>query len=153
MAAAINLESQATRAIRVGVFVGLLEADERLLLVHRADWDMWCLPGGLLEHGESVTDAARRECYEELGLKVQLRCLVGVYSDPGSQVFSFRNGNCVQYVTIVFAGKIPRAPLRPDIAEVRAAGMFSQDQLPNLVPSHRLWIPDVFRASRGPFVR
>ncbi len=44
---------------------------------------MWALPGGLVEVGETVEEAAMREAKEETGLDVLLVDLVGVYSDPG----------------------------------------------------------------------
>lgn len=43
---------------------------------------MWALPGGFVEVGEAVENAAVREAKEETNLDVELERLVGVYSDP-----------------------------------------------------------------------
>ena len=42
----------------------------------------WALPGGFVDYGESVEQAAIREAMEETNLPVHLRELLGVYSDP-----------------------------------------------------------------------
>ncbi len=58
----------------VGVGV-LIEEDGRYLLVKRAaepDAGMWSIPGGLIEVGEKMADAAAREALEETGLTVEI---------------------------------------------------------------------------------
>ena len=64
----------------VGVGV-LIEKDGRYLLIRRAadpDKGMWSVPGGLVEVGERVKDAAVREAMEETGLRVELVDRLGV---------------------------------------------------------------------------
>jgi len=65
-----------------------VEHDGRLLLLRRAidpAYGTWTLPGGYVEIGETVEEAAVRETEEEAGLTPHLGSLLGVYSrpDPG----------------------------------------------------------------------
>jgi ADP-ribose pyrophosphatase YjhB (NUDIX family) len=66
----------------VGVFGIILDDQERVLLCHRRDYDLWNLPGGSLESGEAPWDAIVREVKEETGLEVEASRLAGVYSKP-----------------------------------------------------------------------
>ncbi|WP_300455159.1 NUDIX hydrolase [Desulfobacula sp.] len=43
----------------------------------------WVLPGGFVDRGETLEEAARREFLEETGLHTQINCLLGNYSYPG----------------------------------------------------------------------
>ena len=57
--------------------------DLGIVLVRRKNAPIgWALPGGFVEYGETVEQAAVREVKEETGLDVRLTGLLGVYSDP-----------------------------------------------------------------------
>jgi len=67
----------------------LPERDGSVLLTRRAinpGRGLWTFPGGFVDFGESVTDAAVRETLEETGLEVNLTGLFNVYTYPGSPV-------------------------------------------------------------------
>ena len=53
-----------------------------VLIRRRNEPPGWALPGGFVDYGETVEQAAVREAREETGLDVQLYGLLGVYSDP-----------------------------------------------------------------------
>ena len=57
--------------------------DGQIVLIRRRDNGRWALPGGIVDWGEDVPSAVRRELMEETGLElVNIRRLVGVYSAP-----------------------------------------------------------------------
>ena len=59
----------------------------RLVLVRRAiepGYGLWVFPGGYVDRGEQILDAARREAREESGLEVRIDELVNVYSYGGT---------------------------------------------------------------------
>jgi ADP-ribose pyrophosphatase YjhB (NUDIX family) len=78
---------------------------------------LWTFPGGFVDLGESVEQAARREVREELAIEVELGPLVGVYSRPDDRV-----------ALIVFSARALGEPrVTPEAIEVRA---FSADAIP-----------------------
>lgn len=74
----------------------------RLLLQRRTDNQLWSVPGGAVELGESVLDALRREVLEETGLEVEVDRLIGVYSSPDYLV-AYDDGEVRQQFSLAFA--------------------------------------------------
>ncbi|GKU24078.1 DNA mismatch repair protein MutT [Clostridium folliculivorans] len=63
----------------IGAFALILDENNRFLLCHRTDKDLWNLPGGRVEKGETPWKAVIREVREEVGLDVEVIKLQGVY--------------------------------------------------------------------------
>jgi len=66
----------------IGVFAIITDDQDRVLMSHRRDYDLWNLPGGRVEKGEVPWEALVREVDEEIGLKVEVKKLMGIYSKP-----------------------------------------------------------------------
>lgn len=79
----------------------LIDHKKRLLLLKRTDNGCWGPPGGSAEPGEKVEEAARRETFEETGLKVGDMRLFGVFSGP-ELFYRYPNGDEVYNVSIVY---------------------------------------------------
>jgi 8-oxo-dGTP pyrophosphatase MutT (NUDIX family) len=79
----------------------VLDEEERVLLHRRTDSDLWALPGGGIEVGESVIEALVREVKEETGLDVVVDTLVGIYSDP-RYVVAYDDGEVRQQFSLCF---------------------------------------------------
>jgi ADP-ribose pyrophosphatase YjhB (NUDIX family) len=128
---------------------GVAVVDEgRILLVRRTDDGTWCLPGGRMEFGESVSDCARREFVEETGQSVALTDLLGVYSDPREQTHRYPDGTVVQFTAVVFSGTAGPVvgPLAGDTVEVR---WFASAELPaNLMACDAPIIRDALAGDR-----
>lgn len=86
--------------ILTSVMVLILEG-EHLLLQKRAGTGAYHVPGGFLELGERLEDAARREALEETALTVGELTLVGAYAGPEFH-WSYPNGDEVYNVTVAY---------------------------------------------------
>ena len=85
--------------------------EERILLIRRSDNDLWSIPGGAMEIGESISQTAVREVEEETGLEVQPLYVVGIYSNP-HHVVEYSDGEVRQQFSICFACKVIGGEIR-----------------------------------------
>jgi ADP-ribose pyrophosphatase YjhB (NUDIX family) len=76
-----------------------------ILLIRRSDNNNWALPGGAIDLGESVAQAAVRETKEETGIDCEITGLVGIYSDPNHIILYTSNGEARQEFSIVLIAK------------------------------------------------
>src|SRR3984957_18537854 len=77
----------------------------QILMIKRSDNDNWAIPGGAMELGESLTQAAIRETREETGIDCQITGLVGIYSDPKHIILYTSNGEARQEFSIVLTAR------------------------------------------------
>jgi ADP-ribose pyrophosphatase YjhB (NUDIX family) len=83
-----------------------------ILMIRRSDNDNWAVPGGAIDLGESVTQAAIRETKEETGIDCEITGLVGIYSDPKHVIHYTSNDEVRQEFSVVLmarpTGGLPR---------------------------------------------
>lgn len=87
--------------------VNAVVSDEqgRILLIRRTDNGNWSLPGGAMDLGETMADAAIRETKEETGIDCEITGLVGIYTNPRHVVEYTSNGEVRQECTFTFKGE------------------------------------------------
>jgi ADP-ribose pyrophosphatase YjhB (NUDIX family) len=76
-----------------------------ILMIRRTDNDNWAVPGGAIDLGESVAQAAVRETREESGIECEITGIVGIYSDPEHVILYTSNGEARQEFSIVLTGR------------------------------------------------
>lgn len=124
------------------VDVIIRRADDSIVLIKRKNppfKDFYALPGGFVEYGETVEEAAVRETKEETGLSISLLQLIGVYSNPERDPRG-------HIVSVVFLAKEIGGTLR---ACTDASDIKIFKRLPNeLAFDHKKILMDAFKLSR-----
>lgn len=90
-----------TQPFLPGTCAVIVNKSGQILLHKREDNEMWTLPGGKMEIGESISNCCVREIKEEMGLKVKIEKLVGIYTSPDC-IFDFGNEMVFQPFVVAF---------------------------------------------------
>lgn len=125
-----------TPLLAADTIIELLDYPGRpIVLIERANPpNGWAIPGGFVDVGEIVENAAIREAKEEVGLAVQLIALLGIYSDPCRD----ERGHTV---TAVYVAEAKGIPIADD--DAKNCRLFNLDDLPEpLVFDHAQVLTD-----------
>ncbi len=99
-------------ALTVDIIIRLVDRPHQplVLIERRHPPHGWALPGGFVDYGETLEDAARREAKEETGLDILLVHLFHAYSDP-------QRDSRQHTVSIVFLAEAVGKPIASDDAQ------------------------------------
>jgi 8-oxo-dGTP diphosphatase len=123
----------------VVVLAGAVETP-RVLLIQRGNPPFagsWALPGGFVEQGEQVAEAAPRELAEETGLRVDAVALelLGIYDTPGRDPRGWT-------VSVVYIARVPGESAVAGADDAGDARWFAVEELPELAFDHALILAD-----------
>ncbi len=131
-------KSQVTPKIAVNALV--FNEKGEVLLAKRTDNGLWCIPGGHVDLGETLSQACARELLEETGLNGEVTRLVGVYSDTQNSLH-IAQGPEWHTIRVSFLCKIVGGTIKTsdETSEVR---YFNLSQLPLMITDHARRVQD-----------
>ena len=99
-------DPNAPKATNIVVAVTAFVQDDqgRLLMIRRTDNDLYSIPGGAQDVGETIGYTVIREVKEETGIDVEPVEIIGVYSDP-AHVIAYTDGEVRQQFSICFRAR------------------------------------------------
>jgi ADP-ribose pyrophosphatase YjhB (NUDIX family) len=123
-----------------GVTAVVLDDDGLVLLVRRADNDLWTLVTGVLEPGEQPAAGAVREVAEETAVAAVAERVLSVSALP---LTTYGNGDRVHWLDVTFRCRAVGGAARVNDDESVDVGWFRLDELPASLPGrHRQCISD-----------
>lgn len=121
----------------------LIVNENKIMLIKRSDNGLWAVPGGLVDVGETLAEAAVRELWEETGIHARVIKLLGIFDSrlwhSKTKAHLFHAIFLVE--TADFAAKTS--------LEATEIGFFREDDLPPLSYGHEHRVPLLFKILRG----
>lgn len=139
-----------------GIMAVIRDEAGRVLAARRRDDDLFDVPGGYCDLGETTTAAAIREVREETGLIVQPERVIGVYSQD--MLYTYPNGDVVHGVGLALACRVTGGHLRADHTEISEVAFLTPGELlaqgapPGMAGMQQLW-QDLAYPDRWPVLR
>ena len=136
------------------VSISVLDANGRLLFGRDTEAGFWTLPGGAIDPHEHPADAAARECFEETGLVVRPKAIIGVFGGP-EFLITYPNGDVAYYTSIAFLVDVVGGSLKPrdgELSELRYCTAAECATL-NMSPASRIIAAEAFAGASRPFFR
>ncbi len=123
-----------------------------ILLQRRTDNNLWALPGGAMDFGESMGQTVVREVKEETGIDVEPTGIVGIYTNPNHLV-EFSDGEVRQQFSICFTTKLLGGEIATssESSDVRWVSPGELDELP-IHESMRLRIDHYLEHRPAPYI-
>lgn len=127
----------------------VLNDQGHILLHRRSDNNLWSLPGGALDLGESIKDTIIREVKEETGFDVDVIRVIGIYTNP-NHVIEYTDGEVRQQFSVCFECRIIGGKLEIS-SESKELRFFTIDEILNLDlhPAQKIRIEDYLKCEKG----
>jgi ADP-ribose pyrophosphatase YjhB (NUDIX family) len=121
----------------------LIVRDEKMMLIRRSDNGLWAIPGGLVEVGETLAEAAQRELWEETGVQGYVTKLLGIFD---SRRWHSKAKAHLYHAIFLAEATDPMPRTSNEAIEI---GFFGENELPELSPGHVHRVPLLFKILRG----
>ena len=115
----------------------------KIMLIKRRDNGLWAVPGGFVEVGETLAEAAERELLEETGINGHVTRLLGIFD---SRLWHSRTKSQLYHAVFLAESSDPTPKKSIEATDI---DFFDEHNLPELSPGHHLRVPLLFKILCG----